>query len=42
MKMGSGGVENRGESWSGGVEWALGGLVDDLVYFLAKLGSKIE
>jgi hypothetical protein len=28
-KMGSGAVENRGKSWSGGVLWALGGLVDD-------------
>ena len=31
MKMGSGGIRNRGKSWSGGVLWALGGLVDDSV-----------
>jgi hypothetical protein len=35
-KMGSGGVENRGKSWSGGVLWALGGLVDDLVGIFGK------
>ncbi len=35
-KMGSGAVENRGKSWSGGVLWALGGLVDDLVGIFGK------
>ena len=34
--MGSGAVENRGKSWSGGVLWALGGLVDDLVGIFGK------
>ena len=42
MKMRSGAVENRGKSWSGGVLWALGGLVDDLVGIFGETWQQDE